>query len=518
MARRLVKVLEIKEVLYRYYEGLSIKKITSSLGIARNTVRDLIRRAQSFGFRRETACLDDIDSLAVQLKDKREKLGTESKTARSILSSYHDELSLWWQEPHMTATQMARLLQERHQVEISDRSMRRYVAEAFKKKLLITTVHLETLPGQEAQVDFGYVGYMVDPLRGKRRKAYVFVMTLSYSRYRFVRFVFNQDVKTWIDCHIRAFEFFGGVPNCVVLDNLKAGVISPDLYDPTINRNYSELERHYGFIADPAKVRMPQHKGRVERSIPLIRQQVLAGREFKNIEEANTYALHWCRQEISQRVTRTTGKSPWDLFTHQEKGGLKPLPALAYECPLWQEAKVHRDCHIVFEGSFYSIPCAYVGKLVWVKASLRLVEVYCQEKLIKAHPRSFQKGQWMTDQKDYPEAAQQFLSFNPEACLQEAQNLGEHIYLFIKEILKSSSKGAQRKAQAVLRLREQFDCHKIDQACQRCLEFENTQYQSLKRILTQGIPNDGDKQISPPPLTSPSLAFLRQAHEFNSIH
>lgn len=511
-------MLEIKEVLYRYQQGMSIKKITRSLGIARNTVRDLIRRAQIFGLKGE----ESIDLIASQVKDSREpgKDGPSKSPTYALLSTYHEQLSLWWQEPHMTAVQMARLLGERYQIQVSERSMRRYVAEFFKKQLPVTTVHLETLPGQEAQVDFGYVGFMLDPVTRKSRKTYAFVMTLAYSRLRFVRFVFEQNTKTWIDCHIRAFEFFGGVPRCILLDNLKAGVIEPDIYDPTMSKCYSDLERHYSFIADPAKVRKPEHKGKVERSIPLVRQQVLAGRAFKDIEEANQYALYWCRHEIAQRVTRTTGQTPWNLFTTQEKASLSSLPEEAYECPVWQEAKIHRDCHIVFEGSFYSVPCSYVGQTAWVKATLRVVEVYFQEKQIKVHPRSQEKGQWVTDPKDYGESAQHFLAFDEQAFLQESQSLGEHVYLFVKEVLQTPSKTAQRKAQAILRLCKQFDRKQADEACQRCLQFENTHYQSLKNILTKKIVSlqEDELALQASRKTSPTLAFLRQAHEFSSIH
>lgn len=105
-------------------------------------------------------------------------------------------------------------------------------------------------------------------------------MTLSYSRHKFVRFVFRQDIDTWLDCHERAFAFFGGVPQRIILDNLKSGVIKPDIYDPTLNRAYADMERHFGFVADPARVRTPKHKGKVERAVPIVRKHLLAGRIF----------------------------------------------------------------------------------------------------------------------------------------------------------------------------------------------------------------------------------------------
>ena len=153
----------------------------------------------------------------------------------------------------MTAKQVMRLLVERHALKVSYASVLRYIGDEFNLGKPEATVRLETEPGEEAQVDFGYVGRMRDPESGKDpRKTWCFVMTLSHSRHRFVRFVFRQDSPTWIDCHIRAFEFFHGVVKWVIMDNLKSGVVKPDLYDPRIHRAYANLERHYEFAADPA--------------------------------------------------------------------------------------------------------------------------------------------------------------------------------------------------------------------------------------------------------------------------
>ncbi|UWZ79782.1 DDE-type integrase/transposase/recombinase [Geoalkalibacter halelectricus] len=138
------------------------------------------------------------------------------------------------------------------------------------------------------------------------RQLWVFVLTLSFSRHRFVRFVERQDLPSWLDCHVRAFEFFGGVPKTVLLDNLKAGVVRPDLYDPTINRAYAELERHYGFVADPAKVATPEHKGKVERQVPVVRQQLVAGRSYVDLADLNQKALLWCREQVGREIHGTS--------------------------------------------------------------------------------------------------------------------------------------------------------------------------------------------------------------------
>jgi hypothetical protein len=383
-----------------------------------------------------------------------------------------------------------------------------------------STVHLEIEPGQQAQVDFGYVGLMRDPLSGKMRKAWAFIMTLSYSRYRFVRFVFRQDIKTWVDCHVRAFNFFGSVPKTILLDNLRAGIIKPDIYDPTINRTYGELERHYGFIADPAKVRLAKHKGRVERSVSICRQQILAGRVFKDIAEANTRALKWCRHENAHVVTRTTGETPWKMFELIEKERMLPLSKEEFECPIWQSALVHKDQHIIFEGSFYSCPHIYVGKTVWIRATLRIVEIFFEQTRIKTHIRENRKGQWITDQKDYPKGARYFLEKGIPECLEEAKEIGDSVHAFLSQFLVKPSMTHQRKAQAVLRLSEAYSPSRLDAACKRALLFESLTYRSLKRILEDGLDRkplteERSNRLSPEQLKEG--CYLRNTQEFSAF-
>ena len=145
---------------------------------------------------------------------------------------------------------MHRLLKEQGLKSCSEKSLSRYLEYHFPKPLEYT-VHIEAEPGIEAQVDYADVGIMFG------KKTYVFIMTLSYSRYRYVEFVHSQNVKSWIKSHINAFEFFGAVPHTIVIDNLKSAVIKPNIYDPILNRSYAELSRHYNFVIDTAKVRKP---------------------------------------------------------------------------------------------------------------------------------------------------------------------------------------------------------------------------------------------------------------------
>ncbi len=518
-------MVEVEEVLYRWLKGMSKRKIAASLGISRHTVKKLILQAEQAGLKQESS-VNELEALRPTLVSLRARNGSGSGggdggssssgggIAQAYLASQHLQIEHWRQLPHMTVTQMVRLFQDKGD-RVSETSLRRYIKKHFPS-LPASTVHLETVPGQQAQVDFGYVGLMVDPLVQKLRKAYAFIMTLSHSRYRFVRFVFRQDVATWVDCHIRAFHFFGGVPQTVMLDNLKAGVLKADIYDPVFSLTDSALERQNYFVCYPDKVRVDRHKDKVERSVQPVRQQVLAGKNYQDIEEANTAALHWCRHEIAGRVTRTTGHTPWELFDTQEKPCLKPLPSTDYECALWQELRVHRDHHVVFDGSYYSLPTQYIGQTVWLRATARMVELYINHQKVKAHVRSQSRGQWITDQQDYTKGQQIFLSQDKEQCLQQAKQIGPFTTQFLEKVLTGPTMIGQRKAQAILRLADTYDRSRVESACQRSVGFGNYTYRSLKKILAHNYAEPHD-QPGPAPLRK-ETSYIRSSHEFAPLH
>ena len=272
------------------------------------------------------------------------------------------------------------------------------------------------------------------------------------------------------------------------LDNLKAGVVKADMYDPTINRAYGELERHYGFVADPAKVMTPAHKGKVERSMPTVRQQLVAGRQYRDLADANEQALTWACTGIGMAKHGTTHEEPVIRFDRDEKAALIPLPSSYFEIPLWKDCIVHPDHHVVFDKSYYSVPTRYVGKRVWVRGSFRMTEIYLVGELIKCHVRAHKPGTWRTDMNDYPDQARAFLFAHPAWCRKQAEELGEHVALMVGEILAPHSLRNLRKAQSVIRLGAKYGAVKLDEACRHLLSFGSTYMSSLKRVLEKGIP------------------------------
>ncbi|MDD5095718.1 MAG: IS21 family transposase [Dehalococcoidia bacterium] len=514
MARREITMNEIVEVVYQWHQGAGVKSISRSLGLDRKSVRKYVRLAQVAGITRSSPFPEEAVLLCL-LKERVASSSPLRKTpAQDVLAAHREWMSEMIKAEHMTAKQVWRLLRERANITVSYPSVKRYLMAQFQFGRPAVCVRLEVEPGSQAQVDFGYAGLMVDPLSGRRRRAWVFIMSLSYSRHRFVRFVFRQDTATWIDCHIRAFEFFGAVPAAVVLDNLKAGVVKPDLYDPTLNRAYAELERHYGFVADPAKVASPKHKGKVERNVAVVRKHLLAGRSFRDVQEANERALRWCKEEIGMELHGTTKRKPYEVFRIEELPHLRALPPERFQCPQWKECTVHPDHHLVFEHSYYSLPTRYIGREVWVRGDERLVRVFLGPELIKTHPRAQRPGTWVTDLSDYPPEKLAYLMPAPSYCRKRAAEVGPQTQILVRKILAENAMRNLRKAQAIIRLADKYGKERMEAASQRSLYFGNLHYRAIKRILERDLDEIPDTTPPTAQLSLLGMRFLREPSYF----
>jgi transposase len=506
---------EIVEMIYQWHQGKGIKSIQRSLGFDRKTVRRYVHLVQKTGVQRGAPFPSEEEVLR-RLKEVSGAHLLRETPSQDLLTPHREWMVELLKDEQMTAKQVWRLFREKTALSIGYCTVKRYLKTQLQFGVHPVTVRLEVEPGSQAQVDFGYAGMMADPIAGKIRRAWAFIMTLSFSRHRFVRFVFRQDVANWTDCHIRAFEFFEGVPATIILDNLKAGVIKPDIYDPTLNRTYGELERHYGFVADPAKVRVARHKGKVERGVPVVRQHLLAGRQFKDIDQVNERALHWCREEIGRELHGTTKRRPFEVFKAEEAHCLKPLPAEAFERPLWKECTVHQDHHVVFDNSYYSVPTRFIGGTVWVRKGRTMVNIFHEGQLIKTHALADRPGTWRTDLSDYPQGKLAYLMRTPDYCCQKAAEVGPFTETLIKQVLCVHTAQNLRKAQALLRLAEKFGSASMESAAERCLAFGNLRYQSIKTILEKGWTPQETVKEPPVKLSLQGQGFLRPPEYFSA--
>ena len=292
-------------------------------------------------------------------------------------------------------------------------------------------------------------------------------MTLSCSRHQDVEFVFDQEVETWLRLHRAAFEFFGGVPRRVVPDNLKAAIVRASLYDPEIQRAYREFAEHNGFLIAPCRPRTPEHKGKVgQGGVHDVKRNCLAGRAFRDLPEANRHALRWCVEIAGRRVHGTTKRIPLEVFDEIERPALLPLPPTPWELARWKQAKLHPDCHVVFEGAYYSAPHRLIGQRLWVRATAGQVQLFHEYVLVATHRRA-RPGQRRTLLAHLPPDKVHFLMQTPAWCRQQAAEIGPACAQFIGQLLGERPLDRLRSAQGVLRLTQRYGPARLEAACAR---------------------------------------------------
>jgi len=351
-------------------------------------------------------------------------------------------------------------------------------------------IPVETDPGEVAQVDFAYVGKRYDPSRGVLRKSWLFVMTLGFSRRMYLDIVFDQKVETWLELHIAAFEYLGGVPRVVVPDNLKAAVVRAAFAvddEPAIHRSYRELAQHYGFQIDPTPPRAPEKKGKVERSARYVKGNFFATWESVDIEEDRRALSRWNEKVADQRVHGTTGRRPIELFDELEREALTALPQRRWERVLWKEATLHRDSHVQIDGAFYSAPWRLLHQKLWVRSTPSVVAIYHADEHLWTHLR-VPRGERSTVEAHLPEHRRDLRHRSREHWIERAKAIGREVEDLVGEIFGSDDVLLKlRKVQAVVTHLEGFPKKRARAAARRALHFGCTDYRSIKNILRDGL-------------------------------
>lgn len=379
----------------------------------------------------------------------------------------------------------------------------RRLAQADGPQPTEIAIRVETPPGAVAQVDFAYAGLRYDPGRGILRKSWLFLMTLSFSRHHFAELVFDQTSETWVELHVAAFEFFGGVPKVIVPDNLKAAVITAAFGasdDAVLNRTYRELARHYGFQIDPAPPRAPEKKGKVERNVSYVRSSFLSTHDSVDINVDRKALRRWLLEVAGARRHGTTGRAPLELFEEFERPALLDLPSARYEIVVWKQAKVHRDVHVQVEGAFYSVPWRHVTKEVWVCRGPSHLTIHVGEEVVATHPR-LPRGQRSTVESHLPEHRGDLRHRACEHWMNRARRMGEEVTGLVEEIFALDDVLSQlRKVQAVVRLLEGYPRERATRASRRARRFACLDYRTIKNILVKGLdlePLPGEQQELP---------------------
>ncbi len=500
---------DISEILIHWQSGRPLREIARSLDVDRKTIRKYVSLASELGYQPGESTLSAQEWSAVLHQHAPQLIDPASRSAVfAEIARFHEAIVAGLADNH-PSTVWQRLHDERG-LRASLRSFRRYLDQCMPDhpgRPEPTVLRDDPPPGQEAQIDFGYLGIWHDPFSDKRLRLWAFAMLLSFSRHMFVHVVPRMDQQAWLDAHVAAFAFFGGVPSLLVIDNLKPAVLRADLYDPAINRGYEEMARYYGTLIDPCRKGHPRDKPRIERPIPYLRDSFFAGRTFASLGEINEAAEKWCLSVAGERLHGTTRQRPLALFQQVEAATLRPLPAQPFELATWTQAKVAPDCHVQVKGHLYSVPYRFIGKTLAVRLSAATVECYLDQTLVKTHVR-LKEGRRQTDWSDYPEEKARFFQRTPDWCRAKAAGLGPHVSEAVRSLLAQHALHYLRQAQGIIGLGERYGHARLDAACQRALAFGDHSYPTIKTILHKGL----DGQLALPlgaDASASASAYLR---------
>ena len=500
---------QLLELFRHWYAGRSQVQISQALGLDRKTIRKYLAPALAAGMSPGTG--DKFDESVW-----RELIGgwfpeVVDPSTRAVtwppIAKHHKWIS-GQLDATVTVATIAQRLRDDHGVDVSESSVRRYVTAHFADKInekRATPPRPPVPAGEEAQVDYGKLGMWTNPETGKRVSVWAFAIILSCSRWLFVQPVLKMDQTSWCASHVDAFEFFGGVPERIVCDNLKTGVSKPDLYDPQINRAYAELASFYEVLIDPARAFTPKDKPRIERPMPYIRDSFFTGREFTSLPQMQQAALDWCLNVYGRHAHRgIDGVPPAELFAQIERDVLTPLPPRRFERVTYHVGKVAPDCHVKAGTALYSVPWRLIGSHVRVRTCGDMVQVFADDQVVATHVLHL-SGR-ATNLEHYPPHKVAYHSRPVAWCRKQAEEIGEHAVAVVAELSEVNAIHRLRAIQSIVGLRTKYPDDRINAACARAIAVGDVGPRTIKGILIAGT--EYDDTITTPPVAPTPPAFL----------
>lgn len=467
-------------IFRRWIAGQSISTINRTEGFDRKTIRSYIRLFEEHGYR--------PGQLEVDPEELAQVLGTlvphnrRSRGKRDQLEPYREEL-LQLVNPEANGKQTLEpvkpktaylILVEKYRLDVSYETFKLYAKEiGLAAQSKPAPIPLELPPGKETQLDYGSVGTLFDPQTQAQRRVHSFAAKLSCSRLPFIQFTYTQNSESFIESNIRMVEFYGGVTEWILIDNLKAGVLKPHIWNPQINRAYAEFAEHYRTFIDTARIGVATDKAKVERLIPQARElfrRLKAQHPTLNLQELNVAALRWCREEYGMSEHRSTGVPPIVLFEQQERPQLTPLPSVRFETPVYKPVRVHADRFFTFEKKRYAMPPACRGQSFIARKSDGILRVFdASYRLLRSYPITERRISWLPG--DFPEDQEALMNGTyPRYLLSQARMLGAACEKLLAEILKPHAWVRARLARGMLSVLERYQGSPyLQEVCERAV-------------------------------------------------
>ena len=476
---------KIRDILRLSFQGVSTREMALSLSIGRTTLREYLHRARKAGIRwplPEDLSDSDLERLLFPPISRDGNKNIPLPDWNYIHSELRRDgvtlLLLWeeYREVHTDGYGYSRFCEL-------------YTGWEGKLSPVMRQRHRA---GEQLFVDYaGSTIDIVDPATGEIHAAQIFVASLGACNYTYMEASWTQQLFDWISSHVRAFEYFGGVTDQIVCDNLKSGVTKACFYEPEINRTYEDMACHYGTAVLPARPHKPKDKSKVEVAVQVAERWVLAklrNRRFFSLEEANA-AIHLLLDQLNNKVTRHLEASRRQLFEKLDKPALKPLPIERYVYAEWKSCRAGVDYHVELKKHYYSVPYQLMKKKLWARITLRTIEIFHNGQRVASHVWGSGNRQHSTI-PDHMPANHRFLAdFTPQRIRKQAMEIGPNVLIFVDAIIRRKIHPQQgyRTCLGVVGLVGKFGKDRLDSACARALEINAISYSSLNSILKKGL-------------------------------
>jgi transposase len=470
-----LKVNQQQTIVALHGQGWSKRRIARELGLDRATVRKYLAQEGSKSPSPQTG-------LGSPPSESPTNPQTGSSTGFGPVSSCEP-----WREQIERGLAQGLSIQRIHQDLVAEGqfsgsyfAVRRFVLHRVSA-LELPFRRMECAPGQELQVDFGLGGWVLDADR--RRRPHLFRAVLSHSRKGYSEVVWRQTSEGFIRCLENAFRYFGGATATVVIDNLKAGVIRADWFDPEINPKLEEFARHYGTVILPTKPATPRHKGKVEAGVKYAQNNAVKGRSFESLAAQNLFLSEWERKVADTRIHGTTRQQVGKLFEQVEKAALRPLPAGLF--PVFEEAlrTVHRDGYVEFKRAYYSAPPEYVGRQVWVRQETRLLRLSNMRREQIALHALAEPGKFTTDPAHLHSHKRHIIERGADYLLDRCRLIGPCTGTWAEAMHQNRGPQSLRVMQGLLQLAGKHPAIELEKAARVATHHGTWRLRDLKRLL-----------------------------------
>ena len=486
MVARRLSMRKIKEVLRLKWEcGSSNKQIATSCNIARSTVREYLSRAEDAGL---TWPLDpNLDDSGL------ENLLFPDKPLIPSSQRQMPSMTYLFQEMKKKAVTLQLLWYEYKQGNPDGYQYSQFcnLYRQWVKKLDVT-LRQEHRAGEKLFVDYaGQTFPIIDRSTGEILNAYIFIATLGASNYTFAEASLSLDLPSWINAHVHAFDFFGGVTEILVPDNTKTGIKHPCRYEPDINPTYQDLADHYDTTVIPARPKHPRDKAKVESAVLVAERWILAAlrnHQFFSLSALNR-AISDKLRDLNNRKFNKLDTNRRTLYLTIDKPALKPLPVHRYEYAEWKKLRVSIDYHVEVYQHYYSVPYQLIREQVDVRITTHTVEVLFKNQRVASHKRSYNQGHFTTLPQHMPKSHQRYIEWTPSRIIRWAAKNGPNTEKLVTRIMENRPHPEQgfRSSLGIMRLAKQYDPERLENACARALLIKGYSYKSVKSILKNGL-------------------------------